>query len=294
MGRVTFAPVALRVFHNRRFADAPGLAIGLAGAGCFSNESGRPMCHARWSRFTTPHLVIRGRGWFRTPHGEHALAAGDMFCPLQGEFVEYADRPESPWTYYWASLSGEGAGPFVGYGGFSSHCHCFPARDPAAVARSWERLLGACAHEEERPLHVFARLLDLMERIRAAAPIPAPDPVEPPAVLRKAVQIADESPHPMNVEELASALHVHRATLHRAFVGGLGTTPIAWLRRRRHEHARRLLAETGLKIGAVAGACGFADPKHFMRAFRQLEGITAATYRRQFSKSNPRLPHDAP
>lgn len=274
--------MSLTVFQDRRFAEAPGMNIGLAGTGCFANQSGRPMRHARWAKFSSPHLIVRGAGWLRTPAGETHLRAGDLFCPLQGEFVEYADHPDSPWEYYWVSLSGDGAFELVEYGGFSSQRHSFHASDPAPVEAAWERLLQVCATAAHQPLRVFAHVLELMASIREADPIPEPNPEEPPLLLRRAHQLAEEALHPLNVEELASTLGVHRATLHRAFVVGLGTTPIAWVRQRRHEHAKRLLAETDLKIAAVAQACGFADPKHFLRAFRQIEGITPATYRRQW------------
>jgi len=72
---------------------------------------------------------------------------------------------------------------------------------------------------------------------------------------------------------LVQALGLSRSSLYRAFqpVGGVN----AWIRQRRLEHARDLLANrTGPRptVGEVAQICGFASDSHFSRAFRKAFG----------------------
>lgn len=72
---------------------------------------------------------------------------------------------------------------------------------------------------------------------------------------------------------LVQALGLSRSSLYRAFqpVGGVN----AWIRQRRLEHARDLLASrTGPRptVGEVAQICGFASDSHFSRAFRKAFG----------------------
>lgn len=73
---------------------------------------------------------------------------------------------------------------------------------------------------------------------------------------------------------------VSRMTFHKHFVEAAGKTPGEAIKERRLSEARRLLAETALSTGAVAGMCGFLDYMHFYRVFRSAEGIGPRDYRK--------------
>lgn len=84
-------------------------------------------------------------------------------------------------------------------------------------------------------------------------------------------------------DTLAQTLGVSPRTLHRAFAAEQ-ITFAGTLRRLRLEQARQLLAQprlAGLTIGEVGRRCGFPDPSHFVREFRQAWGVTPARWRRQ-------------
>ena len=52
--------------------------------------------------------------------------------------------------------------------------------------------------------------------------------------------------------------------------------------------ARRQLAYTSLQVASIAYALGYADPAHFSRVFRRVEGLSprATRGRRRFSSTD--------
>lgn len=66
----------------------------------------------------------------------------------------------------------------------------------------------------------------------------------------------------------------------RAFKTSTGTTPHAFLERRRVERAQVLLRESSAPIAEIAAATGLGTQSRFTTTFRRATGITPATYRR--------------
>ncbi|MFI0504242.1 helix-turn-helix domain-containing protein [Streptomyces albogriseolus] len=82
---------------------------------------------------------------------------------------------------------------------------------------------------------------------------------------------------------IAAAHHISTSYLHRLFEDEEETVS-AWTRTQRLEHARRDLAEPGLRtlpIHAIAARWGFPRAADFTRAFRTAYGLPPRDYRRQ-------------
>ncbi|SDS59763.1 AraC-type DNA-binding protein [Friedmanniella luteola] len=87
----------------------------------------------------------------------------------------------------------------------------------------------------------------------------------------------------LTIERAAAAHHVSVRQLYATWAeAGHDVTPARWLTQRRLERAREQLtgAGSGLSIAVVARRCGFADPSHFSRRFRQAFGVTPREWRR--------------
>ena len=80
----------------------------------------------------------------------------------------------------------------------------------------------------------------------------------------------------MSVETLADALSMTSRHLRRLLVARCGEAPSALLRRRRVEHAERLLA-MGATLRAAARGAGYTDLSAFNRAFRAVTGRPPAS-----------------
>jgi len=92
--------------------------------------------------------------------------------------------------------------------------------------------------------------------------------------------IHDEPARRLALTELAALVDVHPAHLAKVFRAAHGVSIARFARTVRLEDAARSLATTLRPIAEIAVQAGFADQSHFTRAFRALNGVTPAQYRR--------------
>jgi AraC family transcriptional activator of tynA and feaB len=87
----------------------------------------------------------------------------------------------------------------------------------------------------------------------------------------------------LTVERIAAAHAVSVRHLYNVWArAGHALTPAQWVVERRLQRAREqlLAAESrGVSIAALARRCGFADPSHFSRRFRQAFGVSPTEWR---------------
>jgi AraC-like DNA-binding protein len=106
-----------------------------------------------------------------------------------------------------------------------------------------------------------------------------------PAALRRAVGYIDaNADRDICAADIAAAAHVTIRTLQLAFHRHLGTTPTAYLRRVRLEHAHRelLAADPAVTtVGAVAARWGFANHSRFTAHYRAAFGVAPSATLRQ-------------
>lgn len=81
-----------------------------------------------------------------------------------------------------------------------------------------------------------------------------------------------------SVTALAKRLGMSVSSLAHRCVVETGLSPAAWVRRRRAERAKMLLA-TGLSVTATSERLGFANPYHFARVIRQELGVPPSQLR---------------
>ena len=79
-------------------------------------------------------------------------------------------------------------------------------------------------------------------------------------------------------EELAMLCGVSEVYFRRLFTARYGVTPRQFLIDVRVNRAKQLLSEGVLKISAVSEQCGFSNPYHFCRTFRERVGVTPTEY----------------
>lgn len=124
-------------------------------------------------------------------------------------------------------------------------------------------LRGALAAAPARAsAHLWTVLWQLSDA--PAAGRAAADPVE--------VAAAHVEAHlgtPLSVAEIAKVAGVSHNHLTRLFQARLGTTVVAYLRRRRVERARHLLTASTLSVSAVAAAVGIPDLQAFNKVCRR-------------------------
>ena len=101
-----------------------------------------------------------------------------------------------------------------------------------------------------------------------------------PYVLARLKQFIDARLNePLRVADLARQACLSQFHFARMFKQSTGKSPHAYLRERRLEAARKLLAETDLPIQEVGRRAGFTGQAHFCGAFRRHTGQTPRRFR---------------
>ncbi len=86
---------------------------------------------------------------------------------------------------------------------------------------------------------------------------------------------------PIQLDDLAQVAKLSRYHFSRAFQNAIGESPLAFVRRRRLETAKRMLKDTEDPLSLVAQRCGFLCQSHFSANFRKFTGRTPTLYRAQ-------------
>jgi len=98
-------------------------------------------------------------------------------------------------------------------------------------------------------------------------------------VARSLRYISEHGHEPIQIIDLLSVAAMSRRGLHKAFLEHLGRTPGQELQRVRIERAKRLLAESNLKVEVVARSCGYQSINSFCVAFKRVTGMPAKAFR---------------
>ncbi len=91
---------------------------------------------------------------------------------------------------------------------------------------------------------------------------------------------------PVLVAELCGLVHLSEAHFSRAFRRTFGTSPHAFVIRRRVELAAQYMLQTEAPLSDIALQCGFTDQPHLCKHFRQTTGQTPAAWRRANSSED--------
>jgi AraC-like DNA-binding protein len=102
-------------------------------------------------------------------------------------------------------------------------------------------------------------------------------------VVERALQFMDEnfSRPDLQLKGVAEAVHVSPSHLAHLLRTHVGASYVKYMTLLRMEEGKRLLAETDLKVAAIAGRAGYDDPAYFYRVFRREVGVTPSQYRRR-------------
>jgi AraC-like DNA-binding protein len=125
--------------------------------------------------------------------------------------------------------------------------------------------------------HLLRAIVQLLER---SAPAPSAPPSIDHVRIRRALDFVEAHlAQKLSAADLAHAADTSPSHFNRIFRQWSGTSPMDFLRTRRIEHARRLLADHQLSIKQIAAQAGFDDPFHFSRVFRQIDGLSPSQFR---------------
>jgi LacI family transcriptional regulator len=108
--------------------------------------------------------------------------------------------------------------------------------------------------------------------------------VSDPHVTRALRFIRDHARENMMVTDVAGAVALSRRALEIKFRRETGCSILEHIRRVRTDQIVRLLVETELPVGQIAGSLGFSDIQHFARYFRAEKKMSPLVYRRTYGR----------
>jgi AraC family transcriptional regulator of arabinose operon len=175
--------------------------------------------------------------------------------------------------------------------------HTWCALAPRALPAS----LRPCCQPSLQPVPYHDHLLDLLEQVIASplallpddpvrtahfeamavafftgflmSPAPSRSGGFPHTALARTERfLQSEFSRPLTAVDIARAAGVSIQYLGKLLRQAGKPTAIEWLYQKRLEHAAELLARTGLTVAEISERCGFANPFHFSRKFRQYHG----------------------
>ena len=124
-------------------------------------------------------------------------------------------------------------------------------------------------------------ICQLVTRLLLGAEIP---PLKPDGLaIRAARYIGKHYYTPLDLTAIAEHLHVNPTYLSHAFKQEMRVSITQYITRIRIEQAQRLLNESDLKVGEIAGRVGLSDPRYFNTVFKRQVGMTPSEYRERRS-----------
>ena len=85
---------------------------------------------------------------------------------------------------------------------------------------------------------------------------------------------------PLTLDDLAERIYATKQTLNYHFKKDLGCTPMNYLLRLRLTKVKEMLATTDKSIESIAESCGFSSGNYLTLIFKQKEGISPSSYRK--------------
>jgi AraC family transcriptional regulator len=151
----------------------------------------------------------------------------------------------------------------------------------AGLASSWlaNRLYREFTAEDDvAPLAMEGVLLEILAE--SARAIGEGSAAHAPAWLRRVREALDDTfLQAPSLADLAAIAGVHPVHLSREFRKHYQSTIGEFIRKRRIDHACKLLGNSEMALSEIALACGFSDQSHFCAMFKGHTGLTPAKFR---------------
>jgi AraC family transcriptional regulator len=152
-----------------------------------------------------------------------------------------------------------------------------PLADPVVSGLAWRLRREFASPDSVTPLAVTGMVLEML----ASAARRSPAQHGRPAWIPTAEDyLRAHFMEPVDLSDLACAVHQLPARVTREFRTHLGTTPCDYVRRLRIDWAMREMCEGDRPLSDIGLAAGFADQSHFTRVFRRLVGVPPGRFRR--------------
>jgi AraC family transcriptional regulator len=88
----------------------------------------------------------------------------------------------------------------------------------------------------------------------------------------------DQFSEQLNLDYLSKTLDIHPVHLSRDFSKYFNSGLVEYIRKLRVQRSLQLISQRKLNFTAIAMECGFSDQSHFIRCFKEVNGITPSQF----------------
>ena len=175
-------------------------------------------------------------------------------------------RYRGPSTHLFAHLRVTGRRPTAG----NLRMVMTPGPDLPAITDLMQSAITAAA---TRPERTRADIWSVLLRLAGMPPAASPGRDAAHDHIAAAMSYVEfRLPEPLSVPQIAAAIGLSSGHLTRVFVAATGETVVGYVRRRRIDHARRLLTSSTMSISAIAASVGIPDLQAFNKTCRAVTG----------------------
>ncbi len=246
------------VMVNRHLSDLNPLVLGCER--CQPGHTFGPTVR----KYTLIHAVSEGRGSVFVDGKSYEVGPGEAFLILPDQIVTYSAHRDDPWVYQW-----------IGFDGALSH-RFRELPTVFSMSSSWISEMLDVSSEDMRECLISSVLLRMYASLFGGRSVRNEYVKEVRDYIR-ALYMQD-----IRVEEIAAKMNLNRRYLSRLFKEKTGQTVQEFLIHVRMEEAKRLL-KAGKTVGEAAVLCGYQDPFHFSKIFKQKCGVSPLHWKNSLS-----------
>lgn len=179
---------------------------------------------------------------------------------------------------YTLSRDKNGVFPLIDFTTMNFLCNRFiviPIKNPDVYIKEYEQIKALELFEKSRTkrLSIFYNMISRLDN-----EISKSNNLLTPAVdyLAKNFSVPN-----LTNESLAEKCNISEVYFRRLFLDQYKVTPKQYIIDLRISKAKQLLTDGILKIGAISESCGFSNPYHFCRVFKEKTGLTPTEFMKQ-------------
>jgi AraC family L-rhamnose operon regulatory protein RhaS len=243
-----------------------------------------------WTRHPFPKILFarEGSGFLLTEKTKYRLQSGRIALIPKGLRHRILDTPQDPLSVYILCLRTPLVVTLLQEGGLN-FCRVI---GHAALGGAARRLFREILYEQtlDRPgavprvIGLVLELVGFLMRWQDGRAEPAVLKTKGKSLSRARVtaviqSVENQFYRPQGLEEAAARAELRPRRFSQLFHRTTGKSWPAFLRGKRIDHAKRLLARTDRSLAAICFECGFEDLSTFYRAFHKTEATTPKKWR---------------
>ena len=226
--------------------------------------------------------VTRGEGLFDSrPSGKLEVATGSVLLLFPGVWHRYRPTRRTGWDEYWVSYNGDYARRLVERGFLSPEEPVLNTGLDDSILHPYLTLLDRVQLEPPGYQQLIAaNTMEILAATLAAVQTSRTGGRAAAAVQEAKILLAQRTDQIVDMEKLASTLHMSYSHFRRLFKQQTGLSPYQYHLQLRTHRAREMLHGTNLSVRQIAARLNFPNPYHFSKIFKKKTGMSPSQWRR--------------